>query len=280
MALLRIADLETADESLHAALQEISERYDKWEGDDSAERPPGIHASEVSGCARKAVYTMLGTQKLEKPDAMWLKKFKHGHWVHAGIQKDMRAWARSQNGLMSFKDEVPIDPYNSFVAAQYGIYSSCDGEYILRAHDAQDRLIDIARMGLEIKTASPAEFEKMTSPKEAHVEQVHVYMACLDIPAFWLLYYNKGNENTTSSRGKFYVRFQHDIWNQLATRFDHWLTLVQQVVLPDREEGIGCEFCPYRWTCGPTHTRNRAPRALPEATVLAQRRYSDKRAHP
>lgn len=274
MALLRIADLETADESLHGALQEISERYGRWEGEDSSERPPGIHASEVSGCARKACYTILGTQKIEKPDVMWLKKFRHGHWVHAGLQKDLAAWARSQNGLLTFKDEVPVDPYSSYVAAQFGIHSSADGIFTLRSRDQRNCLVDIARLGLEIKTASPAEFEKMTAPKEAHVEQVHVYMACLDLPAFWLLYYNKGNENTTPSRGRFYVRFQHTVWNELSERFMQWLELVKGTALPDREEGIGCEFCPYRWTCTPTHQRSRTPRAIPEATVSAQRRYN------
>lgn len=276
MPLLRIADLETANESLFTAAQELSDMYDKWDGSDTHERPAGIHASEISGCARKAVYTMMGTQKMERPDPMWRKKFKHGHWVHAGLQRDLHDMANSMGGKLKFQDEVPVNPYNSEIARQFEIYSHCDGIFTIKAPGADGQLVDTIRIGLEIKTASPMEYEKLTGPKEAHIEQVTTYMACLDLPCFWLLYYNKANENTTPSRGKFFVRFQHSVWNQLAERFSAWHDLVERTILPDREEGIGCEWCPYRWTCNPVGVRSRSPRSVPPSTVTARKHYARK----
>ena len=280
MPLLRIEDLRADNaEQLLGLAQEISGMYDQWGGRDHAERPPGIHASEISGCARRAFYTMLGTQKMDRPDPMWRKKFRHGHWVHAGTQADMHDWANSLNGQLRFQDEVPISPYNSDIARQFNIYSSCDGIFTIRVKDAANRWIDAVRVGLEIKTASPAEYEKLSSPKEAHVEQVHTYMACLDVPCFWLLYYNKGNENTTPSRGKFFIPFQHGIWDKLAERFNHWLDLLEtnEGVLPDREVGIGCEWCDYRWTCQPKGIRTpQHAKSIPPSTVTARKHYGKK----
>ena len=277
MPLLRIADLEGSNiEPLIACGQELSDLFDKWEGRDQHERPAGIHASEISGCARRAVYTMLGTQKMDKPDTMWLKKFRHGHWVHSGLQREMHSWAGSMEGKLSFRDEVPINPYNSEIARQFEIYSSADGIFTIKAANEKGQLVDIVRVGLEIKTCSPAEFEKLSAPKDEHIEQVTTYMACLDVPCFWLLYYNKGNENTTPSRGRFFVRFQHSIWNDLAGRFSHWHDLVEQQILPDQEVGIGCEWCAYRWTCNPVGVRNRTPRVPPASTVTSHKRYAKK----
>lgn len=276
MPLLRIADLDTAPPSLFELAQELSTDFEKWEGQDEHDRPPGIHASEISGCPRRAVYTMIDTQKMEKPDPMWRKKFKHGQWVHSGLQRDMHQWARSLGGKLKFQDEVPINPYNSHVAREFEIFSSCDGIFIIRVPDQNGKLVDAVRVGLEIKTASPAEYEKITEPKEAHIEQVHTYMACLDVPCFWIMYYNKGNENTTPSRGRFFVRFQHAIWDRLAERFNRWHELVEQTVLPDREEGIGCEWCPYRWTCNPQNVRSRQPRTLQSTSITTRKHWARK----
>ena len=279
MPLLRIADLSADNvEQLVGLAQEISTMYDQWEGRDQHERPAGIHASEISSCGRRAVYTMKGVPKMDKPATMWLRKFRHGHWVHAGIQRDMHDWAGSLGGQLRFQDEVPINPYNSEIARQFNIYSSCDGIFTIKVKDQTDRWIDAVRIGLEIKTASPAEYEKLTGPKNEHIEQVHTYMACLDVPCFWLLYYNKGNENTTPSRGQFYVPFQHGIWNRLAERFNHWHDLLEMDgdILPDREVGIWCEWCAYRWTCQPVGVRNRHPKSLPPSTIQTRKRYGRK----
>lgn len=275
MPLLRIADLGSAEPSLIAMAQSISDTYENYEGEDEHDRPPGIHASEVSGCPRRAVYTMLGTQKLEKPARMWRRKFKHGHWVHAGLQHDMHKMAKSMDGKLKFYDEVPINPYNSAIAQQFDIYSSCDGIFLIRVPGPSGTLQDVVRVGLEIKTASPQEYEKLQAPKPEHIEQVHVYMACLDLPCFWIMYYNKGNENTTPSRGRFFVQFDHQIWDSLVARFNDWFDIIDRTELPDRAEGIGCEWCPYRWTCNPVNVRkSRGAEQVPASTVGYRKRYN------
>ena len=273
--LLRINDLAIDQPELRKMAESLSDRYEAsfCDAEDRAERPAGIHASEISGCPRKNLYTMIGTEKKNKPAPMWRKKFKIGHAIHRMVQNEMHELARRSNGLIAFQDEVPISPYTSSIAQEFGIYSSCDGIITMRTRGQDGNLVDLVRVGLEIKSASPAEYEKMNSPKEAHSEQCQVYMACLDIPLFWVMYYNKGNEGFTPSRGSFLTTFQHHLWDKLATRFSHWLELKEAGQLPDREEGLPCEWCPYLWTCEPAY-RRRAPKRDITETVTVRNRYA------
>lgn len=220
-----------------------------------AERPPGIHASEISNCQLKAYHTLCGLEKRKNPNPnpMWQKKFKIGHAIHAMIQGELHRMAKRSNGLLSFADEVPITPYTSAISNWYKIYSSCDGVITLRERDERGRLIDVTRMILEIKSSSPTEYEKLKAPKPEHIEQAHVYMACLDIPFAWILYYNKGNENYTSSRGAFLVKFNHELWDSLTQRIELLMTQAESGTPPPPIEGIWCEWCDYGWNCKPKY---------------------------
>ena len=52
----------------------------------SKNRAAGIHASEISGCRRKGVYTLLGTKKIGAPASFWKRKFRAGHLYHQLLQ--------------------------------------------------------------------------------------------------------------------------------------------------------------------------------------------------
>lgn len=212
--------------------------------DDGHERPAGIHASEITGCLRSAAYTVLGTQKKGIIDRFWRNKFEHGHYVHAGLQLRLHQMAEAQEARYVFEDEVSIRPDNNELAADWNIYSSCDGVVTFIRHGQT-----VARMGIEIKTESAAQYDKLVGPRPYHVEQVHVYMACLDLPATWVWYYNKGNENTKPSTDPYLVKFDPLIWNEIVNRMTALYGTVNEGNLPDRSPGIWCEWCRYAWTC-------------------------------
>lgn len=258
MPLLTIPDLLSQSEDDVAKLIEqasrLSTQYEAYVEEDAGDghtRHPGIHASEVSGCQRKIVYSLNSEGRQEQSKNVWKRRFKVGHAIHDMFQRDFEKMAKKSNFAITFQSEVPIAPTLQIKAAEWQIYSHCDGVFTIR--ETWDGPA-IARVILEIKTASPDEFDKLKGPKPEHIEQAHVYMSCLDIPLTWFLYYNKGNQNyTPSTNTSFLIRYNPEKWTELEKRFEQVHTHVHLKTLPDRTESIVCEFCPFSWTCKPKY---------------------------
>jgi hypothetical protein len=257
MALLTINDLlsgRSEIQELRNRATMLSTLYENWlmksdQGEHT--REPGIHASEITGCERRITYSILGTERKSSTDNIWKKRFKMGHAVHALLQTDFGRMAVDSGFAISFQDEIPISPTRQAVAAKWNIYSHCDGVFILR--DSWDGA-PVLRIGLEIKTASPTEFDKLMQPKPEHIEQVTTYMACLDIPLMWVLYWNKGSQLMTGTdTPNFLVPFDPAVWSTLEARFERVHTAAALNTLPPQEEGVRCEFCAFSWTCKPAY---------------------------
>jgi CRISPR/Cas system-associated exonuclease Cas4 (RecB family) len=287
MALLTIADLlakrslDTQYKDLAQALNGMYEEFLDNEEGDARERPPGLHASEISGCPRKAVYTLSNTEKREKTEThmsmrVWKRRFKIGHKVHDMFQEDFERMARAkglhqflQRGYrIAFKKEVTVNPTKGmYYASKWDIYSHCDGVFVI--YDHEDNAL--VRVALEIKTMSPDDFEKTNKPKPEHIEQAHVYMACIDVPFAWFLYYNKGNQNYTGSDNpSFFVTFDEKLWATLEARFEMFHMHAAMRTLPDREEGIVCEFCPYAHTCKPKYLARKQGFHMPNPKMMVK----------
>lgn len=256
--LLSIEDLKLpgADQVL-TLMSKLSSRYDRFlvEGPDHHnDRPPGLHASEINPCALKAYFTMTGKEKkVIRKHSKWRKRFEHGTAIHEMIQKNFEQMADLSDGMLKFENEVKINPGTSVLAHRYNIYSHCDGVFTFYKKGDNGSKVPFGKLALEIKSASPSDYEKITKPKTEHVEQGHVYMACLDVPAIYYMYFNKGNENIKPSNGKFIVTFNRPLWCKLEKKFDGWYDLIEGGRKPDKTESIVCEFCPYSWTCKPAY---------------------------
>lgn len=270
MPLARIADLAGPPEEveyLTSVAKELSTRYDdfleNFDEKHRAPRLPGIHASELK-CMRKGFYSMKGIEKRDKTSRIWRKRFEVGHATHGMVQAHFHRMALRERAMeiassfaathglyLEFEDEVTVDPSKQELARHYSIQSSCDGVFTFREGGPQGQIV--LRVGLEIKTEAPDSFEKLTKPKEDHVEQVHLYMACLDLPLVWFFYFNKGNQNNTASETPWVIRFNPKIWDKIETRIKTVHLAVMNNVEPAREESIGCEFCPWSWYCQPKY---------------------------
>ena len=260
----------------------LSLLYDEWKHTDeggykytvdipgSSTRAAGVHASEISQCMRRLVYGTQGVERkppVEEADVNMKMRFNLGHSVHAMLQREfelMCDWVNKTKRLgdvsMCFTPEVRISPAIGGPAAEWNIHSSCDG--VFQFYTAySDPAMDIMRVGLEIKTASPGEFEKLNRPKDEHLEQTCLYMACLDLPLMWVLYYNKGNCNYTNSTPPWLLQFNQTLWEkQLEIRMAKASYLASANKIPNREEGKHCHWCPFAWTCAPTILAKRGPR--------------------
>jgi len=263
---MTIADLERPKDELVPLIEmatKLSDTYFDFLANDTAthkykvfiggegERKPGIHASEISGCFRRLVYSVSDTERKSDPKTTNVNmrmRFKLGHAIHAMIQDDLERMAEASNGALHFLKEVRIVPGVSPVASEWGIESSCDGVFAFLDKDKNPYM----RVGLEIKSASDGEYEKLKEPKKEHAEQTCVYMACLDLPLMWTLYYNKSNSNFTSSHPPFLSQFNRKLWESLELRFVKTQYLADTKNLPEREEGMPCKWCPFSWHCNPS----------------------------
>lgn len=213
--------------------------------DDGHERLAGVHASELASCKRQVVYTLYGTEKRGKVPGQWRKRFLVGTAIHSMLQSDFHKMAMQSGGYMTFQAEVRVD--DTPLARELFLTSSCDGVFTWFDKKGEPFI----RMGLEAKSKAPDDFAKMKKPEEKHVKQAHLYMACLDLPLMWVLYWNKGNQNMSPSIPPYMVRFDPAIWNEQRVRAQEAVSSATAQTLPEREESIACSWCQYAWTCQP-----------------------------
>lgn len=243
--------------------QELSNIYDSWaESDegDGPDRKPGIHASEVAGCPRKMVYAIRGTPRVGANKKFWRQRFKAGQAIHSWLQDDFHRMAQASGGAILFEDEVRLSPQHQELAKFWGIQSSCDGVFTFQeacgeGEEGETLWKPVLRVGLEIKTEAPDGFKELKEPKPDHIEQAHVYMACLDLPLMWFFYMNKGNQNNTPSQGPWLIPFDDARWHEMEKRFQEAHDHVHVGTLPPRSEGIQCEFCAFRAECKPDYLK-------------------------
>lgn len=273
MPLLTIADLDQPQavlEPLLLMVRELSSIYydfidrDQNEGykytvqifgGSSKARKPGIHASEISKCERVMVYSLMETERKPNEEGIatnMLMRFKLGHAVHAMVQNDWHRIAK-ENPNIEFDDEVRIHPGLGGKAEEWNLMSSCDGVVtILRDGVPQ------VRLGVEIKTESGPQFDKLRKPRADHLEQVCHYMAALDLPLMWTFYYNKSNSNITNSQNPWIFPFDKALWEDgLEMRFARAQHQADTKTLPDRKEGMQCDWCSYGHTCKPDRLTRR-----------------------
>lgn len=225
------------------------------------ERASGIHASEISNCMKLLVYSLMNTKRHADPttaDVNMLMRFSIGTAVHAMVQNDWHRIAEKTAGTLtfagqggytlSFQDEVTISPALGGLAAYWNLHSSCDGVFTLLDPHNQP----VLRIGLEIKTESDKQFEKLTQPRVYHKEQTTLYMAALDLPLMWTFYYNKSNSNITTSYPPYVFQFDEKRWKMLEQRFFEAYQYAAHQHLPQGTEGMPCSWCPYSYTCKPS----------------------------
>lgn len=262
MPLLTIADLLNGDpaeiETIIGKASGISEMYEEYfaaDRGDAHTRLPGIHASEVSGCERRIAYSLMGTPRVEQSASIWKRRFKMGHAVHKMLQDDFERMAGIKVNRIDFEPEATIKPcMDQPLSAKWDIQSHTDGIFTL--YEEVDGP-PLCRMILEIKTEAPSSYEALKATRPDHIEQGTVYMACLDVPLIWFLYYNKGNQNfTPSTNPNFFLRFDPRIWEKLEARFERAHINAALKKLPEREESVKCEFCAFSHECKPA-TLNR-----------------------
>lgn len=286
MPLVTIADLNGPPEEVQecvAIAKELSLLYDYLANtdEDGKTRAPGIHASELYPCIRRAVYSLLAVERKPRVSKFWRQRFKVGHAIHGMVQADFHelsrrsllenAWrqaervAKAHDYIIEFEDEVKVAPELQALAEYYNIHSSCDGVFCFYHRTTGELKL---RVGLEIKTEAPDGYEKLRAPKDEHVRQTHLYMACLDVPLMWFFYMNKGNQNNTASTSPYLIAFKTEIWLEIEGRCKEAIAFAKDNALPDRAEGIWCEFCPWSYTCQPDNSKKMQRPPDPKKTRL------------
>lgn len=273
---MTLADLNRSEEELApliAQAQKLSELWLDFVKQDSETydydvidygektRSAGIHASEMSDCERRLVYSILGYGRqvaAASVDANMKLKFRTGTALHAMIQTDFKRMAewytkqyKEQGYALTFDSELRIGKDLQRVAEEWGLSSSCDGAFTFWRFDGQT-WVPYLRVGLEIKTTSAPEYERRRKPDYKHMQQTCLYQACLNLPLMWLLYYNKSNSNFTTPYAPWLFKFDRHMWEaELEMKFAKAHHKAETKQLPDRTEGKHCSWCPFAWDCLP-----------------------------
>jgi hypothetical protein len=281
MPLVRISDLNGPSAHVVDMIEKaksLSILYDQYanDEDDGAHRAAGIHASELSPCLRKVVYSLLATEKKKNLSKFWRQRFRVGSAVHGWLQDDFHRIARRTKSVecaqqmaiekgwtLEFESEAPVSPKHQEIAKRFHIHSSCDGVFTFRDPTGTVML----RVGLEIKTENADSYEKLRAPKPEHVEQGHIYMACLDVPLMWFMYFSKGTQNNTPSHGPWLVPFDSRIWAIAEVKCVAALEHAREARLPLRTETIVCQFCPYAYDCQPQILKSGGKKTLESMTI-------------
>lgn len=226
----------------------------------SSRRAKGIHASEASKCMRALTYGIMGKERvvdIEHADVNMQMRFRLGTAIHAMIQSEWHEIAKASNGLIYFKSEVPINPGIEGAAEEWNIHSRCDG--IITLYNDNPTLPSM-RVGIEIKSASADEYEKLKVPKPEHIEQSTIYMKTLNLPLMWIIYYNKSNSNITTSFPPYLFAFDDNLWsNVLEMRFAKLTHLADNSQLGEKDEGFHCKWCPFSYDCKPDYLNRKKP---------------------
>lgn len=283
MQLVTIADLQRPEEQLTPLISQASKLGELWnefikqdaephqytihDGGETG-RSAGIHASEMSKCMLKLVYSIMGVERrvqVESTDPNMKLRFRTGTAIHAMIQSDfkrMATWYSQENFhhgyALTFESELTIRKDLQEAAQAWELSSHCDGAFTFwqwrqEQHDPYEwHWTEYLRVGVEIKTSSDAQYEKRKGPEADHLEQTCLYQACLDLPLMWVLYYNKSNSNFTTPYAPWLFKFDKHRWeNELEMRFAKAHHLAETKQMPPRTEGKHCSWCPFSYVCQP-----------------------------
>lgn len=253
MKLTSITDLAYADRKplIQQPAYDLARKLERYYEDmpEDGSRTPGVHASELCTCKRQVVYSLYGTKKHVSVPLATRKRFQVGTALHEMLQKDFKSMARGSKGAMTFEQEVRVD--NTDLGKLLNLSSSCDGVFTL--YEGGEPTV---RVGLEIKSISPDDYAKLSTPQAKHVEQATVYQACLDLPFMWFLYWNKGNQNYTPMMFPWLRPFDPVVWAKNEARAKECLRAAEDNELPEREEGYHCSWCGYAYECKPVAVRH------------------------
>lgn len=267
MPLLTIADLEQSSQVRTQFVQhamQLGSLWDRWKAQQTGDyrllvdfygeqgREAGVHASEISKCLRRLVYSVRGySRQVQSQDknVNMQRRMDIGTLEHALVQQEFHEMCEWLDGSITFQDEVKIGPQLGGAAQQWNIHSHTDGIFTFW-HEGEAYL----RVGLEIKTMSDPEFTKMKEPLDYHQDQVCVYQKTLDLPLMWVLCINKSNCRYTQPIAPFLFQFNSTLWNtklepRIATAYK--MAADTSGVLPGREEGMYCSWCPFAYDCKP-----------------------------
>jgi hypothetical protein len=157
------------------------------------------------GCGRKMFYRYTGAEAHEHIDPRLRRIFNTGTMIHIQLQDYLKEICKRSEGAETFTDEKHVNEKTSRTADKLDIASTTDGEYEIIEGDN-------IRFGIEIKSINTDEFKSMSKPKEEHVVQSNVYMGCMDLPVFVILYYDKN----TSSMAEYVERFNPRLWGAIV----------------------------------------------------------------
>lgn len=195
----------------------VLETVDRWrEHTEKRRRDPGrFHPSDLGKSDAEIVALYNGTAVTFSEPAQKLRVFDNGHGVHS-------RWGRYLR-----KSGLTVKHKKNFWMPRLRLRGTCD-EIIADATGAA--------WIVELKSMNPFSFQRLTTGKPEHIDQVHCYMAGLRILQGVLLYENKGDQSVKI----FPVPFERDRWRLIEDRLLR-LKREAEAIVVERDQRLGPE---------------------------------------
>jgi len=191
-------------------------------------RAPGrFHPSSISrfSCPRELLYKFIGVTISNKIPAETLRIFWVGSVIHEALQDNLLKSGALKQAEVKAKDE------------DYLLSGSADGI----SADGKELL--------EFKTINQENFRMLNAPKEAHIDQIHLYLYMLQLRLAKIIYFNKN----TSEMKEYAVTYSINILMPLLNLIKQVREAAEQKNLLERvsknKSDKPCKYCNYRDFC-------------------------------
>jgi hypothetical protein len=199
-----------------------------------------IHASSVSNsCDRFIFLELVGAEQVKKYTSSMMAVYDTGTAIHEQMQYYQHTRALTHS--YEYKDEVKFNA-KSGPAKKFKLCGSVDGVSYGWPADYSHKLI------WEYKTINDERFKKLTKPERRYIEQVHVYMACLNIPAAIVYYINKNRSNQMAA---YKIMFDKAVWTAMTNKISRIIELANKLELPVGNYTGQCYYCKFFEECSP-----------------------------
>lgn len=211
-----------------------------------------IHASQISKCAAKVFFGVIGVGEDQDTDPRTMRIFGNGHAVHRRVQGYLIEVAkRGIGGVTDYWENVRIE------VPELGIVGELD--FILEFQHKFRYLV-------EIKSKNTNSFDEMKKPEQAWVYQGHCYMHFTGINQSIYLVENKNNQAIKEPK----VPWQDVTWAELATVCHEVNDAVDTTGQIPSVNISDCYWCDYRATVCPKYGKSPQKKKIDQLVQIAR----------
>jgi len=200
------------------------------------ERKIGVYyVSELSMCLRKLYYFYKVGEKIDLSTFLLMES---GRVMHEWLAEVLKSVNEIDVNGTKYRIEVSSEQKLSYQIGNVLIEGRYDNIITVKISDTKEEV-----MLIEVKTT--ADLDKIKEPKPEHIMQLNFYIGLVGLKEGYLLYIDRKNYRYKI----FKIKYKKELFDQLVKRAIALHYSLVNNILPDREVGFRCKYCPFKNIC-------------------------------